>query len=393
MKKIALLLMLLVLVPVHASALDTNDLLSLVAMPLAVDAVSRVTGVPQDQLAQFAESLNQANVPPQQFVQTMRYAPVALQQPDFYPYVETQTSQGVTGSELVTVIDRRLPQYGVEVQPYEATPSSVMSDSFIPAIAAALSGGDRSSLLSLIAMPLAVAAVADIAGVPEDQLATLLSSLNQADVPPAQFVDTLRYIPVALIEQPQFVPYVQTQVANGVTGTALITEIRQQPWYPQPTPSSSSITVVNSDYVPQTVRTRVAEARVHPHGGPPGLLKKQLGLQTGAEVVHGGSVATAPQPRFVPPGQEKKEGRAEAKLNKQERGHGHGRGRGHERGEVRQVLIAQPPMASSAPVVPIFVPPGQQNGEGQGHGHGRGAGGQGPPGQQKEKGGKGHGKD
>src|SRR6478672_10494816 len=115
MRKPTLLLLILALIPVHASALNTNDLLSLVAMPLAVDAVSRVTGVPQDQLAQFVTSLNQANVPPQQFVQTVRYAPVALQQTDFVPYVETQTSQGVTGPQLVTVIDDRLPQYGVVV--------------------------------------------------------------------------------------------------------------------------------------------------------------------------------------------------------------------------------------------------------------------------------------
>ena len=35
------------------------------------------------------------------------------------------------------------------------------------------------------------------------------------------------------------------------------------------------------------VTTRIAETRAHPHGGPPGQLKKELGLQTGAEVVHG----------------------------------------------------------------------------------------------------------
>src|SRR3954468_4932727 len=119
MKKIALLLMLLALAPVRAGALNTNDLLSLVAMPLAVDGVSRVTGVPQDQLAQFVSTLNQANVPPTQFVQTVRYAPVALQQPDFVPYVETQRAQGITGVQLVDVIDQRLPQYGVTMQPVE----------------------------------------------------------------------------------------------------------------------------------------------------------------------------------------------------------------------------------------------------------------------------------
>src|SRR5205823_5984878 len=156
----------------------------------------------------------------------------------------------------------------------EVTPATVISDNFIPSLAAALSKGNRSSLLSLIAMPLAVAAVANLAGVPQDQLATLVSSLNQANVPPTQFVDTLRYVPVTLIERPDFVPYVQTQVANGVTGPALITDInRQLPWYQPPIPAASSITVVNNDYVPQRVRTRMAEFHDHPHGGPPGQLK------------------------------------------------------------------------------------------------------------------------
>ena len=108
MRKPALLLILLALIPAHASAFNTTDLLSLVAMPLAVDAVSRVTGVPQDQLAQLVSTLNQANVPPPQFIQTVRYAPVALQQPDFVPYVQTQQSQGINGVQLVDVIDQRL---------------------------------------------------------------------------------------------------------------------------------------------------------------------------------------------------------------------------------------------------------------------------------------------
>src|SRR5947209_13002386 len=111
MRKLALLLIFLAFIPTRASAFDTTNLLSLVAMPLAVDAVSRVTGVPQDQLAQLVSSLNQANVPPAQFIDTLRYAPVALQQPDFVPYVQTQASQGINGVQLVNVIDQRLPQY------------------------------------------------------------------------------------------------------------------------------------------------------------------------------------------------------------------------------------------------------------------------------------------
>jgi len=395
MKKIALLLMLLALVPMRAWALNTSDLLSLVAMPLAVDAVSNVTGVPQDQLAQFVSTLNQANVPPPQFVQTVRYAPVALQQPDFVPYVQTQSSQGISGVQLVDVIDQRLPQYGVTLQPVEyvdVTPAYVLSDRYVysPIQQTTLASGGSNSLLSLIAMPLAVAAISEIANVPQEQLTALLSTLYQGNLPPAQFVDTIRYVPVALVEQPDFVPYVQTQVANGVTGPALVTVIDQRlPAY-TPVPAASNI-VVTQDYVPPAVRTRVAEAHAHPHGGPPGQLKKIYGLQTGAEIVHGSEpgrqftpqpVAVAPRVVHIPPGQAKKE---ERRAEVHEKGHG----RGHA-----PVVFTQPPMSSAAPPQPVFVPaPVPAAPQDNGHGHGKGSGGAGPPGQQKEKGGKGHGKD
>ena len=385
MRKPALLLILLALIPAHASAFNTNDLLSLVAMPLAVDAVSRVTGVPQDQLAQLVSTLNQANVPPQQFVQTVRYAPVALQQPDFVPYVQTQQSQGINGIQLVNVIDQRLPQYGVTpVEVVDVTPSYVLSDNYIYSPTPSLAPGN--DLLSLIAMPLAVAALSDIAGVPQDQLASLLGTLNQANVPPAQFVDTLRYVPVALVEQPDFVPYVQSQVSNGVTGPALVTVIDQRlPQY-TPAPAASNI-VVTPDYVPPTVRTRVAEWHNHPHGGPPGQLKKIEGVQTGAAIVHRDEVqpqpvVIAPRVVHIPPGQAKKEER-------HAEGNGHGK---HERNQAP--VFVQPPMTSAAPPPPpVFVPAPAAPPQEQDHGHGRGPGGAGPPGQQKEKGGKGHGKD
>src|SRR3954454_5428362 len=378
MRKAALLLTLLLLIPTHASALNTNDLLSLIAMPLAVDAVSRVTGVPQDQLAQLVSSLNQANVPPAQFVDTLRYAPVALQQPDFVPYVQTQTSQGINGVQLVNVIDQRLPQYGVTpVEVVDVTPTYVLSDNYIYSPTSSIGSGTSNDLLSLIAMPLAVAALSDIAGIPQDQLASLLGTLNQANVPPAQFVDTLRYVPVALVEQPDFVPYVQSQVANGVTGPALMTVIDQRlPQY-TPAPAASNI-VVTQDYIPPTVRTRVAEWHAHPHGGPPGQLKKIEGVQTGAAIVHRDEVRQfQPQPVVhIPPGQAKK---AERHAGKHER-------------ERAPVFVQQPITSAAPPPQPVFVPapaaPPQED-----HGHGRGPGGAGPPGQQKEKGGKGHGKD
>jgi hypothetical protein len=382
MRKAALIL-LLAFIPIHASALNTNDLLSLVAMPLAVDAVSRVTGVPQDQLAQFVSSLNQANVPPQQFVQTVRYAPMALQQPDFVPYVQTQVSQGINGVQLVNVIDQRLPQYGVTpVEVVDVTPSYVLSDNYIYSPTSSIGSGNSNDLLSLIAMPLAVAALSDIAGIPQDQLASLLGTLNQANVPPAQFVDTLRYVPVALVEQPDFVPYVQSQVSNGVTGPALVTVIDQRlPQY-TPAPAASNI-VVTQDYIPPTVRTRVAEWHAHPHGGPPGQLKKMDGFQSGAAIVHRDEIRQfQPQPVVhIPPGQAKKaERRAESE----------GRGRGKHGREQAPVFVQQPVAVAPQPVLVPAPAPQQQEKD---HGHGRGPGGEGPPGQQKEKGGKGHGKD
>jgi hypothetical protein len=389
MRKAALLLILLALMPVRASALNTNDLLSLVAMPLAVDAVSRVNGVPQDQLTQFVSTLNQAEVPPPQFVRIVRYAPVALQQADFVPYVVTQRAEGINGSQLVEVIDQRLPQYGVTLQPVEVvdvTPAYVLSDNYIYSPTPTLAYGNSNNLLSLIAMPLAVAALSEMDGVPQDQLASLLGILNQGNLPPAQFVDTLRYVPVALVEQPDFVPYVQTQVSNGVTGPALVTVIDQRLPYYAPTPAASNI-VVTQDYIPRPVRTRVAEWHTHPHGGPPGQLKKIYGVQTGAEVVHGSKpgrqftpqpVVIAPRVVHIPPGQAKKAER-----------HAEVHGKGHGRGQT-PVVLTQPPMTSAAPPQPVFVPAPAAP---QGKDHGRGPGGAGPPGQQKEKGGKGHGKD
>ena len=103
MKKLSLALVLALFLPLRAQALNTNDILSLVEMPLAVAAVSQLTGVSENDLANILSNLNQADVPPNEFVQVVRYVPVALaQQPtNFVQYVDGQTSQGVTGPALV----------------------------------------------------------------------------------------------------------------------------------------------------------------------------------------------------------------------------------------------------------------------------------------------------
>lgn len=152
-------------------------------------------------------------------------------------------------------------------------------------------------LLALVAMPLAVAAVSDVTGIPLTELANVAATLNAAQVPPVQFVEVMRYIPVALVvdapDQPPFYEYLDSRYEQGISGLALVNDIeRQLPIYGIPsseiTVSATSLrTVVDERFFPAIVTTRLANARAHPHGGPPGQLKKELGLQTGAEVVHG----------------------------------------------------------------------------------------------------------
>src|ERR1051326_2379414 len=353
MRKLTLAVLLLFAGALPAQALNTKDLLSLIAMPLAVAAVSDLSGVPQDQLADVVSTLNQADVPPAQFVDTVRYIPVALvaqpaaNEPTFTQWLDSQ-SQSVTGPALVTTIDDRLATTSGVTPAAQPTKIVYVDDNYIPQeVVTRLQPLDP---VAVAAMPLAVAAVSQLTGVPQDQLADLAATLNQADVPPTQFVQVVSYAPRTLVvqqpvqqaaPQPTFVDFVRTQTQQGVRGPALVTRIdRELPRF----------------------------------SGPPGLVKKQLGLQTGAEVVHGEKrghqfVTTAPAPVVVT-------------RVVHEHGHGEGHGRGHER-EVR--VIQPPPMTSAAP--PVFVPPGQAkkqggeehghgdeghgNGNGKGHGHGK----------------------
>lgn len=135
----------------------------------------------------------------------------------------------------------------------------------LPVQASALSTDE---ILALVAMPLAVAAVSDVAGVPESELRDLLAMLNNADVPPVQFVEVIRFVPVALVaesERPAFVQFVRTQSEAGVRGPALVTVIEQRLRTIEPTivvaqPATRTI-VVDDTFIPTVVRTRVAKVR------------------------------------------------------------------------------------------------------------------------------------
>ncbi len=385
MRKLAILLLLLAMVPAPAWALSTDDLLATIAMPLAVAAVSNVSGVPSTSLADLVTTLNQANVPPTQFVSVIRYVPVALVDNNgqlFVQYVREQTVQGVTGDALVTVIaDRLRTQYDISPTLALTAPATtvVVADDYIPpVIVTRLTTVASNDPLSFIAMPLAVAAVADITGVSRNELANLVATLNQANVPPVQVVEVLRYVPVALVVdngQP-FVQFVQQQLTQGVSGPALVPVVVQElrTYYPPQTqitvvaPVAQPV-IVDQSFVPPLVVTRVQEVRAHPHGGPPGQLKKQLGLQTGAEVVHGSKPGRqSPMSSSSPPAAKPKR---------------------HGKGHAESTPVVVPPAAAPA-TAPVAVPP--EKGKGKGKGKGNEAGG--APGKQKGKGGgKGHGKD
>ncbi|HEX6177871.1 MAG TPA: hypothetical protein VF057_05895, partial [Thermoanaerobaculia bacterium] len=106
MRHVAFAALLLLLIPQSAAALETEELLGLVAMPLAVAAASEVTGVPASELSNLVATLNRANVRPTQVVQVVRYAPAALvvetEQPAFVEFVDAEVDRGITGSYLVT---------------------------------------------------------------------------------------------------------------------------------------------------------------------------------------------------------------------------------------------------------------------------------------------------
>ncbi|HYO77317.1 MAG TPA: hypothetical protein VE010_12710 [Thermoanaerobaculia bacterium] len=231
----------------------------------------------------------------------------------------------------------------------------------MPSKAAAL---ENEELLTLVAMPLAVAAVSEVTDVPVSDLIDAVTVLNDAAVPPEQFIEVVRYLPVALVnevtvEEPRFVDYIRTQEQQGVRGTALVHSIENQlavygysdVELAVRRPRTIDVTDT-ATFIPKIVRTRLAEVRAHPHGGPPGQLKKQRGVQTGAAIVHdrsddasnrvvtrvvedrGSDRATASEPRKQRIATHEREPRVAKQHDDHDRGRGndraaHGKSRGH----------------------------------------------------------------
>ena len=394
MKHARIAALLLALLPLQAQALDTTELLGIVAMPLAVAAAADVTGVPADDLSRLVATLNRAEVPPTQIVQVVRYAPVALVVEDpqtrFVEYVDTQVSQGVTGPQLVRVIDQRLRTYDVTPQfvalDEPATTFVVRDDYIPPAVITRVAQlqpattiqpvvNDTNDLLALIALPLAVSAAAEATGVPLSELANLVAILNSGGVPPQQMIEVVRYAPVALVEEPQFVTYLRTRVDDGVTGPQLVQVIDQRlrTYDVEPQFARSEVEVVDDGFIPPIVRTRVAEARKHPHGGPPGQLKKQLGVQTGAEIVHGEKPGREfhRESKHEAKREAKREGKRNRVVIRDDRDRAP-RVVERRRSSAPRVIVAQP--ADFGRGGPAMQPPGQAKKDGHGHGGGGGQG-------------------
>lgn len=226
--------------------------------------------------------------------------------------------------------------------------AALLAAALIPGRAQALENED---LLALVAMPLAVAAVSEMTDVPMSDLVDVVTLMNDAAVPPAQFVEVVRYAPVALVaetEEPRFAEYVRVRYDEGLRGPALVNSIEERIQVYGVNGVDLDVTAprvvdVDDDFIPAVVRTRIAE-RSHPHGGPPGQLKKELGVQTGAEIVHGTKPGRRHErdddravTRVV---EDRREERVVTKRRETGDDHGHkreqleaGRGkRGHERG-------------------------------------------------------------
>jgi uncharacterized membrane protein YgcG len=274
-----------------------NELIAVTEMPLAVAEVAALPEVPQSELITVVTTLNQALVPAPQFVEVVRYVPVALvetAEPRFVTYVSDEYDRGVVGDALAAAIANRYQtSYGItEVNVVDPPVIAYTAErQLLPEVVVTRFQPARFDALALVAMPLAVAAVSSLTDVPQNDLVQFITALNQAFVPAPQFVEVVRYSPVVLVDQtqrPEFIQFVESEVDRGVTGRPLSYAIVNRYRTVGVDDEINVVrprTIIDREVVlPPVVVTRVA--RNHPQGGPPGQLRKELGLRIGAEVVH-----------------------------------------------------------------------------------------------------------
>jgi len=281
MKKTFLLSVLIALsAPLTAHAyMNTDQVLSYAAMPLAVSNVCDVRGVQTDQVGNLVTYMNRANVSPEAFIDVFRYVPVGLvlnsgRNPDFVQWVGNEVDQGVVGDELVTVMERRLTTYGGNIvttstfhhyrNRYPRTYRTAYETDYVPVRVQRYCEHQLLDPFALIDMPLAVANVVDL-GVPVARVGNLVAQLDLGDVAPLQTVEVLRYSAPALMAvdygQPDFGQYVYDQRVSGVTGYNLALAVdRQLPLYgvsPR-IDLAPPVYIGQNAYVPGTIQNYVA---------------------------------------------------------------------------------------------------------------------------------------
>jgi hypothetical protein len=426
MKKVSLLVLFLALVPVKGKALssyDSSEVLSVVAMPLAVSAVCDVRGVQTDRVGELVTYMDQANVAPADFVDVFRYVPVALvlrtdNRPDFVEWVHGQVGRGVMGGALVTAMETQLRNYDNYVPVSDYRPhrryrrdsyAYAYEPDYVPVVIRRHCDDLLADPFSLVEMPVAVANVCDL-GLPYDRVASLSVELNLGRIGPVQFVELMRYAPAALVVngdyygQPDFVDFVRARRIGGITGGPLVLAVNNQLRYYGVTPeidyappvyasqpyyvpqvTQNYVAPVNPSFFPTTVQSRFAAGRVAFNQTAPAVAAPQVQrllsqnspavvtnpvearreLGRGNRFQRESRVASIPTPAGSP-------------VIAQGNIENHGRGRalgmqpgvsapviasaphGNGRGHERG-FVAAPPMISSAPVI--------EHGNGHGRGH------------------------
>jgi hypothetical protein len=337
MRGILVSLCLTAVLPSQAKAFNTaadTELLSYVAMPLAVSAVCDVPGVQTDRVGRLVSYMDQANVPPEDFIDAFRYVPVALElrtdgRPDFVEWVGGQVNQGIGGSQLVTVMERQLRTYDnyvpavtvvSERAPRRRAPRNYYSyayqDDYVPVVIRRHCERQRLDSLSLIDMPVAVARVCDLGNVPYERVSSLAIELNLGGVPAVQFVELMRYAPAGLAGgygQPDFVQFVHGQRVAGISGYGLVRSADRQlrtyditpqidvvaPQYSSQNyyvaaPVQNYVAPVDTRFVPPVVQTRMARfagSRIQNPGPVPAVaaapqVERLFGAQGGAVVAN-----------------------------------------------------------------------------------------------------------
>jgi hypothetical protein len=413
MKRLALSLLLVAIAPLTAKAFvpvnDQTDLLSYVAMPLAVSQVCDVRGVQTARVGDLVTYMDQANVAPADFVDVFRYVPVALvmrtdRHPDFVEWVHGQVGQGIVGPALVTAMEQQLGTYSNSISvvsnryttrtrrhrryTYDDYPyREVFADDYVPVVVRRYCEREVVEPLALIDMPVAVANVYEL-GVPVQRVSSLAVELNLGGVPPLQFVELFRYAPAALVVDtayaPDFVSYVHTQEVAGVYGLPLVQSIdRQLPVYgvnaqldltspgyyyspdnyyaPRYAPTAPQfqaqyyVPPVDPAYVPPLVQSRIASG--YAAGGARYALPPQTApaiaaapqVQRLLNAPNGGAVVTSPN-------QARRELAREARMARQ----------------APPIAAPAPAFAASNASPVMAARPVMQHGNGNGNGHGRG---------------------